>query len=119
MRVRFPIRRGRWHGAQAWQMVGARHTRSAREERAALRVAPLPPRKRAAHLPSLPLRAVQMCWDEGRPDTSTQRARRAASNKGLGFEAASRAPRWKGPGRIGLTRKAPYKFRRERWLADL
>jgi hypothetical protein len=34
------------------------------------------------------------CRDEGRPDTSTQRARRAASNKGLGFEAASRAPRW-------------------------
>jgi hypothetical protein len=35
----------RYHGAQAGQRVGARHARSAREEWAALRVAPLPPRK--------------------------------------------------------------------------
>jgi Tn3 transposase DDE domain len=34
-----------YHGAQVGQRVGARHARSAREERAALRVAPLPPRK--------------------------------------------------------------------------
>jgi len=39
-----------YHGAQADQRVGARHARSAREERAALRVAPLPPRGDARRL---------------------------------------------------------------------
>jgi TnpA family transposase len=40
----------RYHGAQTGQRVGARHARPAREERAGLSVAPLPPRKQARRL---------------------------------------------------------------------
>ena len=40
----------RYHGAQTGQRVGARHARTAREKRAGLRVAPLPPRKQARRL---------------------------------------------------------------------
>ena len=40
----------RYHGAQTGQRVGARHARAARERRAGLRVAPLPPRKQARRL---------------------------------------------------------------------
>jgi len=40
----------RYRGAQTGQRVGARHARTARERRAGLRVAPLPPRKQARRL---------------------------------------------------------------------
>src|SRR5271165_7413440 len=56
--------------------------------------------------------ACRMCQDEGRPDTSTQRARRTASNKGLRLElGASDSCRLTlgGAARSRLTGRAPYK----------
>jgi hypothetical protein len=50
-------------------------------------------RKRAAHWPRLLLRVVhKWCRDEARPATSTQRARRAASNKRLDLDSPFRTP---------------------------